>query len=384
VFLNAAIPPEHVKAIPEHADFPGSAGEVTLRDIVVTVELTPCAWATTGLWVPAGVVATVDAPDAGREDVSIQIGSHDENLLAKPGPWKRWPTTVSVVPLLAGRMQIANPFGGIVYIVAGAIEERRKLTLAFHSVYVHPTLDVADPRPWEETKDSTAPWAEIVTKNVIFTVPRAFLPSIKDTEAIGTVYDGLTEGLAAFLSFTIVRPFRIVFDVDLPDENPTCGYPLVFPIDACADLLTELSAPSFPLFNATMMMGVISLREGYFDPTAETVFGTIAASVVLGGLFPAFDARNFAEISLPSMFCELWDIHTRFDPKLIPRTLALMQDPAITPPGSGDQARADFVRELCKLGGRDFTKLLERSRPIYLECSDSKDRLPLYEFVVCD
>jgi hypothetical protein len=159
---------------------------------------------------------------------------------------------------------------------------------------------------------------------------------------------------------------------------------MVFHLEAQNDLLVQLATPSFALFQATMMMGLISIREGCFDNATETVLGTIGATVVLSEVFPNFNVLEMPDISLPPMFHELWDVHSRFDANLIPRTLSIFQNPAYTPVGNGDEMWAEFVRGMCRTGKRDFTSLLERSKPIALRRpSDSGDTFPQYEVVAC-
>jgi hypothetical protein len=275
-------------------------------------------------------------------------------------------------------MQIGSPFGGIIYVTTGEVVG--EVTLRFDKAYRHAVVDVARPEVWEATKASTAPWAEIVMRDIIFTVPRSFLPSIRDFEKASEVYDALIQGLLSYFSSEIVRPFRIVFDVELVNDNPVCGYPLIFPVEACDDLLTRLATPTFTLFNAAMLIGIVSIREGFFDSKAETVLGTVAAAVIFGKLFPNFDAEEMPEISLPPLFHELWDIQSRYDATLIPRALAVLQKAAYIPGQSNDEAWAEFVRQLCALGKRDFTMLLERSKPIFLSPCSSSEKLPPYTF----
>jgi hypothetical protein len=377
------LPPEKVRVVPEHAQFPGAAtGDVKLTNSVVTVDLLPRTWVSTGLWLPAGVVGTVESDVPGPDDLSIQIGSHEESLFRKAGPWRRWPTTVSQTRLGKGKVQIVSPFGGIIYIVVGQVDEGKTITLHFSQVYHHSIMDVERPAVWEATKSSTAPWAEVVSTHVVFTVPRGVMDSITDLAAIKRVYDAIIDAVSSYLSFEVKRPFRIVFDIDLPDDNPTCGYPFVFPVDMCEDLLVHLDAATFALLNAVMMIGILSIREGCFDTTAETVIGTIAAAVALERLFPSFNVEEVSDIELPSPFHELWSIQKRVDPTLIPRAIAVLQDPAFTPPASQEVMWAEFVKELCRLGHRDFTPLLERSRPILLSDSFSEEDLSVYQFVV--
>jgi hypothetical protein len=77
------------------------------------------------------------------------------------------------------------------------------------------------------------------------------------------------------------------------------------------------------------------------------------------------------------MFNELWEIETNF-PGVISRTLEKFQSPDYPIAHVPEDMWIAFVRELCATGQRDFTKLLERTKPIPLNISLSLQGLPPY------
>jgi len=378
--LYTKLPLDHIHAIPEAKFLPGLTGDVTLGEFEIERDIQNETWISTGLWLPAGTIGTIESAEP-LPDVHVQIGSHHESLVTKQAPWKRWPLTVSVSPLSETVTRVASPFGGIVYIAVNnmAQEIQKHVVLKFKNFCHHPTADYRDPSIWEATKDIQAPWGEIVANNVIFTLPSDTMRSIQDFSTIFKKFEIIVEELSKYMSYDVDRPYRFVFDIELPDEQPSCGYPLVFQLEDVSGILCEFHKPSNQLFTAVTLMAIVSIRENCFDDVTETAIATIATSVIFRKIFDGFDPFDFAGYMLPTLFHELWEIHTNFDENLIPTTLKKFQDPSFQVSDVPDDMWISFVREMCRIGKRDFTKLLERSRPIPLNISISLQGLPVYQ-----
>lgn len=382
--LYTKLPQDKVKPIPEHEIFPGKTGEVEKGDFNITIQLQNETWISTGLWLPAGAVAQVECKEP-MPDIHVQIGSQHESLLTKQGPWKRWPSTVSVFSLGEKVTQVVTAFGGIVYIAVNnmAEQEPRPINITFHNFCHHPMADMDDPSIWDKTKDIDVPWGELKAGQVIFTLPTPIMRKIDNFQTIYEKFKIIVDGITEYMSYVADRPYRFVFDVELPEDCPSCGYPLVFCVEDLEGILESFDAPSTQLFTAVTLMTIVSIREDCFDQITETAIATIATSVIFKKLFPDFDPLEFTGISLPTLFHELWEIHSRYDPTLIPKTLEKFQDPAYPVSDVPEDMWISFVREMCRIGKRDFTKLLERSRPIPLNISISLQGLPPYQFVGC-
>jgi hypothetical protein len=65
-------------------------------------------------------------------------------------------------------------------------------------------------------------------------------------------------------------------------------------------------------------------------------------------------------------------------PTAIPETLAKMVGQQRDAADSPDALWLSFVRELCKTGGRNFTEILDRSKPIPFTISRSLQALPVF------
>ena len=128
-----------------------------------------------------------------------------------------------------------------------------------------------------------------------------------------------------------------------------------------------------------MLSDAECIREECFDVTTETAIATVATAVIFQELYKEFDPFDFSGLQLPTLFQELWEIHTNYSADLIPQTLEKFQNPDYPVLDVPEDMWIAFVREMCRLGKRDFTKLLERSRPIPLNISISLQGLPPYQ-----
>jgi hypothetical protein len=377
LYTNMKLPPDQIQPIPELGNFPGSTGEVELQDFELQIQIQPETWAPTGLWLPPGVAGYVEC-DQTDPDLHVQIGSHHESLLQKDGPWKRWPMAVVFKPLSEPSITLVTPFGGIAYIGTNMIAQTvlRSGTFTFRNFCRYPQVDVSDPSVWEATKDLPVPWGEFVTPDVIITLPTEELRTL-DFALLHEKFHVIVTAISEYLAYEPSAPYRIVFDVDLPGDDVSCGYPLVFFVKDIDMILRGFDEPSTGLFDAIRMMTVYSIREGCFDPLTETAIATIASAVVFEKLFPRVDVAALNGVMLPPMFNELWEIETNF-PGVISRTLEKFQSPDYPIADVPEDMWIAFVRELCATGQRDFTKLLERTKPIPLNISLSLQGLPSY------
>jgi hypothetical protein len=372
--LSLKLPPSKVTAFPEHSTFPGETGESVPGPPELAVQMALEAWMPTGLWLPAGVIAAIDCDDA-HPDVHIQIGSHHESLLEQPGPWRRWPLVITLRALDAAHVEIASPFGGIVYLIALAEDPPEPFTMRLQGFVKYPCKDANDPAVWEETKDCEVPWGEIFAGGVIFTLPTEELKKL-DVAVIDAKFTLIVGEIRKYIGEVPPQPFRIVFDVAVP-PSPSGRYPLVFLQDEMDGIMNRFGEPSPELFRAVMLMVVGAIREGSLDDQTATAITAVASSVIFQKLFTGFDPLDFEGIPKPTLFSELWEIQKK-DPKVIPATVGRTRDQSWPTWGVQDDMWIAFVRELCKIGKKDFTKWLERAWPIPLNISQSLQGLPSF------
>lgn len=378
--LFTKLPPNYIKPVQDHKFFPGKTGIVKQGDFHKTIQLRSDVLISTGLWLPAGVCGMVECQNLNL-NIHIQVGSHQESLLTKPGPWKRWPSIVSINFLQKKETTIASPFGGIVYVATFNIQSKEptEIDLVFHNFCECPMAIYSNSSIWNATKDIDVPWGEIITKDIIFTVPTKKMREINDFEQIFKTFDIITQELRKYIGNIIEKPYRIVFDIELPYENPSCSYPIVFKLEDIDGILINFKEPTPELFNVVVLLVIFSICEDCFDGITENAIASLIATLIFQKLYHDFDPFEMEGITIPTLFRELWTIHFKYDSSIIPKVLAKFQDPNYQPCDVPEDNWISFVREICTIGQKDFTKLLERSRPIPLNISMSLHGLPPFE-----
>ena len=143
------------------------------------------------------------------------------------------------------------------------------------------------------------------------------------------------------------------------------------------DILFHLDQPSIGLYKLLALISIVSIREDYFDPLVEEAIACLVACIVLRDSFPKFNPKNFSSLNLPPLFNELWIIHTSINSHLIPTLLFNSQSPNAISFDSPEDMWISFVKTLSYEGKYNFTKLLEKARPIPLNLSTSLQDLPL-------
>ena len=377
------IPVERVQVSPEAERFPGLCHSCTMETHNLSIRLHDEAWISTGLWINAGVVGTVvcENPPKG---VHIQIGSHTDFLLVKQGPWKRWPVVVSQFPMQDGETKIANAYGGIVYVYLtkegdgdeAEVEEPPKISVSFNGFSKYPRAIFQKPEVWEKTKDFDAPWGELSSKSLIFTMPADVLRRIEDVNQLCTDLDGIVEKISNFMSYQVVRPFRVVFDLQKEQDGPECGYPIVLTMDDIDGIIFDMHRPSPGFFKLLRSLALVSLREGCFDDLTETALATFVAVLMFRELYSTFDIFSMDGIEKPVLFDELWLIHTQVDNTVIRQVLANSQRPEYEPNCVPEDLWVWFVRDLCNISKVNVAKILTRVRPIPISLARPMGDLP--------
>ena len=172
------------------------------------------------------------------------------------------------------------------------------------------------------------------------------------------------------------RPYRIVFDLQLASNSIECEYPIVLPLDDLDDVIFHHDQPTVALFKLVARVALVSIREDYFDPLVEVAIANLVACVIINEFFPGFDPNIFKDFAFPPLFPELWVIHQHINPNLIKTLLSLSQAPDAPVFDSTEDMWIAFVKDLSFIGKYNFTKLLERARPIPLNLTKTLQELP--------
>ena len=301
--LIPKIAPRDVTPAPKIDLFPGLTGNVTLGNIKLKMTIKPDIWNQTGIWIPAGKVAgiTSDYP------ITLQIGAHSLCLLLKPGPWKRWPTIVTRVHIEPNKMTlVATPFGGIAYILT---EKAATISLVFSNVTRHPHYVEGKSNVWDSTKNYDVPWGELLFKTVCLTLPTKKLKAIKNIKAFGAALDHLITNTLSFVGIRSTEIKRIVFDIDLPKNEPICGECIFMDIEYF-DALLQYQDSSTEILQLLTYICLHSIPMAFYDSEIELIISTLAACHSMIINWPDDPPVALIPFTPSKLFDNLWDLYS--------------------------------------------------------------------------
>ena len=367
--LPENLPVEYVTEAPEAKYFPGVLGpNAVVSTHELEVRLHDETWISTGLWLPAGQIGEIISHTGTMSGITVQIGAHTEGLLAKQGPWLRWPSVCMNFDLSHEVTRVASPFGGIVYITVSELDDddEHRARLTFKGFCKFPRAVIGKPMVWEQTRNNDVPWAEISSKTMIFTMPTAEVEKIEDIDSTLTRLDGYVVDVINFMAYLLHRPYRIVFDKQLVGGMSDCGYPIVMLIDDIDGIFHVGDAPTLQLFDLLSCIAIISLHENCFDSMTEEALSKVVASIILHMYFPEFDPMTFEGITIPPLFRELWRVHTEVDDTVIQKVITKSQSPEARELDSPTDMWIQFVYDICSESGCNLVSLFDQIRPLPL------------------
>ena len=235
--------PEDVPALPAALDFPGEVPKDAPRidEAIVPIKTAVPDWASTGLYAAPGETITVKV-DSGilariPQPFKVRIGTHSDSIIHLK-EWVRYPE-ISVEKIIQDpETRIANPFGGLVYIVVprdigslglGIVEF--KISGAVAAPYF--VRDETSLDTWQTLRNNPAPWAELQGKNVIVTVPSTAVRELENPQYLMETWDEILALEAEFASGPYVRerPERITCDREISAGYMHSGYPVMTHMD---------------------------------------------------------------------------------------------------------------------------------------------------------
>ena len=359
--IASKLPREKIRKHPNAESFPGISS-VPKEDVTITLELKDESLISTGFWLNAGDVTSVECENP-PPGLFIQIGAHTSSLLTKSGPWKRWPLVASAIPLESGKTVLASAFGGIVYVLAGSVPSGTKLNITLKDVSRY---HVATFENDSIECNAESPWGEFVTKSVIFTMPTKDIQRIEAREHPYKFVERLVAIISRLMSYNVVRPYRVVFDVDLADETVTPDYPIVLQLADLDTLFFDHKRPSPGLFRFVSLLAIVSLRDGYFDADMEQALAAYIACLVMQEVFPSHEPSDYGMVVKPSLFSVVWYIHTKVNKNLLCEIIRRSQLPDAPVTDAPEDRWLRFVKDVCNLAHKDLTKLFQEAKPIPL------------------
>ncbi len=245
------LPVGAIKAHPAGKIFPGDVPpNAKPVSKTIGIDTTIPDWHSLGLYAAPGVPVTIKLPDGvSPQGLSVRIGSHTDKLWNLDS-WKRYPEISRIFPLQAGETRVANPFGGLVYVVVPGKIAAQNVEVTVSGAFAAPLFvkGVSDVNEWKNTiRWAPGPWAEIQADNIILTVPSRSVRDLDDPLALANYYDAGLDAAADLygISRTRKRPERMVADMQISLGYMHSGYPIMTGLDVekrtvdLADLKTK-------------------------------------------------------------------------------------------------------------------------------------------------
>jgi hypothetical protein len=231
-----------LRAHPAAEHFPGGVPKNAprLQNQPVVIDTGVPGWQSTGFYAAPGELIRVAVPPqlAGRE-LKVRIGCH-KDALWHHDQWNRVPEITLTFPIAQAETRAANPFGGPIYLEMPAKLSAGKATIAITGAVEAPRfiLGVTTLADWRaRISKLPAPWAELETQKLIWSVPSARIRSLSDPEALLKFWDQVMDAQAdlATIPRDRERPERIVADTQISVGYMHAGYPIMVPLDASTE-----------------------------------------------------------------------------------------------------------------------------------------------------
>ncbi|WP_195572187.1 M60 family metallopeptidase [Paenibacillus sp. 1001270B_150601_E10] len=246
---------------PYASDFPGavlSAAEKVINrmvevnldfpyDMNYSLRLPNKNWVSTGLYAPPGETITLQVPK-GAEHVSVQIGSHDDDLRGS-STWNRVPLLVHFKKLSEGTVQVSSPYGGMIYFIPMKPTPGEKVNISISGAVqaAYYELGKTTQAEWDVMRSKpSAPIAELKSNRIVLNVPSSFIKDVANPEELMQTWDEIVhdsdrlsgQSLNAPLPHTadLYQRYYVV-DRQITSGALHAGYPIMAPLGAGKDLV---------------------------------------------------------------------------------------------------------------------------------------------------
>jgi hypothetical protein len=334
--------------------FPGLC-DLEPATYAIRIDFPDDCWVSTGLYLIPGVLATVECT-CRLPNCWVQAGAHTWSGFQRQGPWRRFPAVTVRVPLDSLTFELCSPFGGIVYVGCDDRAPSFGFDITFHGVGRHPMYSSVEDDAMSDTHFLSAPWGEIETEFVIFTVPVSVFSSSIDLRCACEVLNGMLRTLLSFLADESASPFRVVFDVEIAHPSTAPDYPLFMPVEA-AEAVLGAAAPCDALVQMLHRIAKLSLPPSELPSEVREALVVLAVYAAAVTAWPNREEEILLMIHTSSpLWMPLLRIYSAFAKDVFPN--AMMQIRPRLAPGAAGAMPLDrqFVKALSKLCDKDFSK----------------------------
>ncbi|MBA2116953.1 M60 family metallopeptidase [Bremerella alba] len=255
---GSVLPPDQLKKHPSADNFPGAIHRAIKPEVqFCEIDANAYRWQSTGLYAPPGEVVHVMIPeeyvDAGWK---LRIGANSTTIdIPRHKKLNRFPKIDRVYELKKRTTEVACSFGGLLYIELPTPKSKTFLTknsdiydlvdhydappkrlvkLRFANVvqaprYVHGETNVQEWRA--AVRSYPAPYAEIGSDKVIFTLPSKFIRRLDTPDLAMEKWDALIDAMSELSGRPETKPFphRFLIDAHVNWGAAFAGYPINAP-----------------------------------------------------------------------------------------------------------------------------------------------------------
>ena len=186
----------------------------------------------TGYYLAPGSLATITVPDAlVNKGFEILVGAH---TLTKRGR-ERFDRVSKLFPITSRTMQVANPFGGGIYVMvpyqAAAGNVAVGIANAVRSpLFQNTSLHKTSAAEWMTERLNPGPWADFETDKFMMNMPRSMIYAQGDMTPVMAAWDKAMDGVSEVMGYPLVRNNVVLFrqlDVSIAAGVYAPGYPQV-------------------------------------------------------------------------------------------------------------------------------------------------------------
>ncbi|XP_004382418.1 TRPM8 channel-associated factor 2 [Trichechus manatus latirostris] len=233
------------------------------------------SWVSTGLYLLEGQSAEVCLSEATTSaGLKVQLGCHTDDL-SKASKLCRAPMVTHQCCMDQPRRSVSCLWGGLLYIIVLKGSTLGPVPITFRGVVPAPyyRLGQTSQEEWRRLiQESPAPWGELVTDNIILTVPTTNLRSLENPEPLLRLWDQMMAAVARLGAqpFPFCRPERIVADVQISAGWMHSGYPIMCHLESVPELTNEAGMRSSGLWGPVHELGHNQQRSGWEFPPHTT------------------------------------------------------------------------------------------------------------------
>ncbi|KAE8605978.1 hypothetical protein XENTR_v10010549 [Xenopus tropicalis] len=202
------------------------------------------AWRSTGLYLAPRKAAVLEFPvSVVQQGFWVQVGCQTDDLSDKE-KLHRAPVVVRKIHVDCQKVAVSSLWGGLLYIIVRADSKLGPIPVRVYGAEPAPVYikGQTSPDSWlHSVRKLPAPWAELVTENIILTVPSDAVRSLTDPESLLSYWDRIMGAIAELAAIeTFPRPERFVADVQISAGWMHAGYPIMCHVESVREL-TDLA-----------------------------------------------------------------------------------------------------------------------------------------------